>query len=166
MSGPNSRLVAEFLGAANVLPIVVRNGRTELAGGMPIEIATAPPSDAAWLAIRPERMTLGATDAANRVAGVVVQRSYAGETLTHLVRLADGSTLRATVALRQGLNAAQAGIGDTVTLSWDADACIVLQSMNSRTRQDRGIGSCMGLAAGAADTAHADRTKDRVFVPR
>jgi spermidine/putrescine ABC transporter ATP-binding subunit len=123
---PNSRLVAEFLGAANVLPIVVRNGRTELAGGMPIEIATAPPSDAAWLAIRPERMTLGATDAANRVAGVVVQRSYAGETLTHLVRLADGSTLRATVALRQGLNAAQAGIGDTVTLSWDADACIVL----------------------------------------
>jgi hypothetical protein len=42
------------------------------------------------------------------------------------VRLADGSTLRATVALGQGLSAAQAGIGDTVTLSWDADACIVL----------------------------------------
>ena len=126
---PNSRLVAEFLGAANVLPIVVRNGRIELAGGMPIEIATAPPSDAAWLAIRPERMTLGATDAANRVAGVVVQRSYAGETLTHLVRLADGSTLRATVALRQGLNAAQAGIGDTVTLSWDAGRLHRAQAM-------------------------------------
>jgi TOBE domain len=71
-------------------------------------------------------MRLGASNAANRVAGVVVQRSYAGETLTHLVRLADGSTLRATVALGQGLSAAQAGIGDTVTLSWDADACIVL----------------------------------------
>jgi putrescine transport system ATP-binding protein len=123
---PNSRLVAEFLGAANVLPIVVRNGRIELAGGMPVQTATVTPSDAAWLAIRPERMRLGASNAANRVAGVVVQRSYAGETLTHLVRLADGSTLRATVALGQGLSAAQAGIGDTVTLSWDADACIVL----------------------------------------
>ena len=71
-------------------------------------------------------MTLGASHAANRVAGVVVQRSYAGETLTHLVRLADGSTLRATVALGQGLSAAQARIGDTVTLSWEPDACIVL----------------------------------------
>jgi spermidine/putrescine ABC transporter ATP-binding subunit len=99
---PNSRLVAEFLGAANVLPIVVRNGRIELAGGMPVQTATVTPSDAAWLAIRPERMRLGASNAANRVAGVVVQRSYAGETLTHLVRLADGSTLRATVALGQG----------------------------------------------------------------
>ena len=71
-------------------------------------------------------MTLGASGGANRVVGIVVQRSYAGETLTHLVRLADGSTLRATVALGQGLNAAQATVGDTVTLSWDADACIVL----------------------------------------
>jgi spermidine/putrescine ABC transporter ATP-binding subunit len=123
---PNSRFVAEFLGAANLLPIVARNGRIELAGGMPVATATATPSDAAWLAIRPERMTLGAACGVNRVAGVVVQRSYAGETLTHLVRLADGSTLRATVALGQGLNAVQAGIGDTVTLSWDADACIVL----------------------------------------
>ena len=123
---PNSRLVAEFLGAANVLQIVARNGRIELAGGMPVETATPPPSDAAWLAIRPERMTLDAARGANCVSGVVVQRSYAGETLTHLVRLADGSTLRATVALGQGLNTAQAGVGDTVTLSWDADACILL----------------------------------------
>ena len=123
---PNSRLVAEFLGAANVLPIVARNGKIELAGGMLVETATTTPSDAAWLAIRPERMTLGASGGANRVVGIVVQRSYAGETLTHLVRLADGSTLRATVALGQGLNAAQATVGDTVTLSWDADACIVL----------------------------------------
>ncbi len=123
---PNSRLVAEFLGAANVLPIVVRNDRIELADGVPVETAAAPPTDATWLAIRPERMTLGAAGGANRVSGIVVQRSYAGETLTHLVRLADGSTLRATVALGQGLNAAQATVGDTVTLSWDADACIVL----------------------------------------
>jgi spermidine/putrescine ABC transporter ATP-binding subunit len=123
---PNSRLVAEFLGAANVLPIVARYGKIELTGGMPVETATTTPSDAVWLAIRPERVTLGASGGANRVAGVVVQRSYAGETLTHLVRLADGSTLRATIALGQGLSAAQATVGDTVTLSWDADACILL----------------------------------------
>ena len=42
------------------------------------------------------------------------------------MRLADGSMLRATAALRQGLNAVQVEIGDAVTLSWQPDACIVL----------------------------------------
>ena len=91
---PDTRFVAEFLGAANVLPITVRDGRIELArhddprGNADV--------DATWLAIRPERVIIGESDAPNRLSGVVVQRSYAGETLTHLVRLADGSVLRAT----------------------------------------------------------------------
>jgi len=122
---PDTRFVAEFLGAANVLPITVRDGRIEF-GGVTIQAAT-PLCDAAWLAIRPERVTLGASDAPNRLSGVVVQRSYAGETLTHLVRLADGDVVRATTALRQGLNAEQADVGDTVTLSWQPDACIMLK---------------------------------------
>ena len=123
---PNTRFVAEFLGAANVLPITVRNGRIELARGMAVETAAAVPGDAMWLAIRPERVSLGASDAANRLSGVVVQRSYAGETLTHVVRLADGSMLRATAALGQGLSAEQPAVGEAVTLSWQPDACIVL----------------------------------------
>ena len=123
---PNTRFVAEFLGAANVLPITVRNGRIELARGMAVETAAAVPGDAMWLAIRPERVSLGASDAANRLSGVVVQRSYAGETLTHMVRLADGSMLRATAALGQGLSAEQPAVGEAVTLSWQPDACIVL----------------------------------------
>ncbi len=123
---PNTRLVAEFLGAANVLPITVRDGRIELANRMEIHTAMAAPADATWLAIRPERVIIGASDAPNRVSGVVTQRSYAGETLTHTVRLADGSVLRATTILRQGLNDAQADIGDAVTLSWQPDACVVL----------------------------------------
>ena len=57
---------------------------------------------------------------------MVTQRSYAGETLTHVVRLADGSSVRATTALRQGLTDDEARVGDAVTLSWHPDACIVL----------------------------------------
>jgi spermidine/putrescine ABC transporter ATP-binding subunit len=124
---PNTRFVAEFLGAANVLPIAVRNGRIELPSGVVVEIATAVPSDAAWLAIRPERISLNASaNAPNRLSGVVVQRSYAGESLTQMVRLADGSVMRATTALRQGLDAEGAAIGETVVLSWQPSACIVL----------------------------------------
>ena len=60
---PNSRFVAEFLGAANVLPIVARQRQDRTARtGMPVEHcdSVAGPN-AAWLAIRPERMTLGAS---------------------------------------------------------------------------------------------------------
>jgi len=123
---PTSRFVAEFLGAANVLPIVLRQGRIELHDGTRIHTAASPASDAIWLAIRPERVSLGATDAPNRLAGVVTQRSYAGESLSHVVRLADGTELRATTALHRGLGAEVAAIGDTVTLSWQPDASIVL----------------------------------------
>jgi putrescine transport system ATP-binding protein len=123
---PNTRFVAEFLGAANVLPITLRDGRIGLSSGMTLHIATPVPADATWLAIRPERVIIGESDAPNRLSGVVVQRSYAGETLTHVVRLADGSMLRATAALRQGLNAVQVEIGDAVMLSWQPNACIVL----------------------------------------
>jgi spermidine/putrescine ABC transporter ATP-binding subunit len=123
---PNTRLVAEFLGAANVLPITVRDGCIELSGGVRVRAASGIQADARWLAIRPERMTLGASDAPNRLSGVVNQRSYAGETLTHVVRLADGTLVRATTALRQGLTGEQASVGDAVTLSWYPDACILL----------------------------------------
>jgi putrescine transport system ATP-binding protein len=123
---PNSRFVAEFLGAANVLPIVVRDGRIELDCGMVVETATAVPKDAVWLAIRPERVMIGPSDLPNRLSGVVVQRSYAGETLTHVVRLVDGTLMRATTTLRQGLNGDKANVADTVVLSWQPDACIML----------------------------------------
>ena len=92
---------------------------------MTLHIATPVPADATWLAIRPERVIIGEVDAPNRLSGVVVQRSYAGETLTHVVRLPMAACC-APAALRQGLNAVQVEIGDAVTLSWQPDACIVL----------------------------------------
>ncbi len=124
---PDTRFVAEFLGAANILPVSVRNGRAELACGLVVHTAMDVPADARWLAVRPERVMIGAVDAANRVAGVVVQQSYAGDTLTHVVRLADGSLLRATTALQQGLGADPVSVGDAVTLAWQPAACIVLR---------------------------------------
>jgi spermidine/putrescine ABC transporter ATP-binding subunit len=126
---PNSRFVAEFLGAANILPAVVRADgmRLELPGlSVTVCTATLATMGPVLLAIRPERVRLGATDAPNALRGVVVDRAYAGESLTHTVRLADGSVMRATRSLRDGLGEAEAAIGDDVMLSWQPDACIVL----------------------------------------
>ncbi|HET7880398.1 MAG TPA: ABC transporter ATP-binding protein [Acetobacteraceae bacterium] len=122
---PATRLVAEFLGAANVLPVTLRDGQIRLACGTAIETTSPVPPGTQWLAIRPERVSLGAHDR-NAVSGTVIARSYAGDSLTHVVRLADGSTLRTTASLRHGLTASQAQVDDTVTLSWQPDACILL----------------------------------------
>jgi ABC-type Fe3+/spermidine/putrescine transport system ATPase subunit len=126
---PNSRYVAEFLGAANIFPAIARadGTRLELPGlGVTVCTATGVPAGPALLAIRPERVRLGASEGANMLSGVVVDRAYAGESLTHTVRLADGSLMRATRSLRDGFGAAEADIGDDVTLSWRPDACILL----------------------------------------
>ncbi len=127
---PNSRFVAEFLGSANILPAFVRTDgmRLELPG-LGTTVCTATRTTVvgpALLAIRPERVRLGALDAPNALRGVVVDRAYAGDALTHTVRLADGSVMRATRSLGDGLGEAEAAIGDDVTLSWQPDACILL----------------------------------------
>jgi spermidine/putrescine ABC transporter ATP-binding subunit len=129
---PASRYVAEFLGAANVLDVIAgADGLHAPALGVTIR-TTAPPVPGpaalgpALLALRPERVRIGPSDAPDRLTGVVVERSYAGEALTHSVRLPDGTVLRATQALHDGLGAVQAAVGDTVTLSWQPEACIVL----------------------------------------
>ena len=126
---PNTRFVAEFLGAANVLRAAAPGSGKYLAlPGLDVVVRTATEAAAGpvLLAIRPERVRLGTTDDANAVTGVVTECAYAGEALTHTVRLADGSLMRATQSLRDGLGAAQIDVGERVTLSWQPEACIVL----------------------------------------
>ena len=88
MNARDSRFVAEFLGAANILPAIVRHDGLLLPElGVTVRAATSAVPGPALLALRPERLRIGRTDAPNRLAGVVAERSYAGETLTHSVRL-------------------------------------------------------------------------------
>jgi len=93
---PVSRFVAEFLGAANILSVRLR-------------------------------LDAAAEHAAeNQVRGVVVERAYAGETLIHAVRLDDGTLIRVSETLRDGLHAGERPIGAAVTVSWQKEACILL----------------------------------------
>ena len=124
---PGSRFVAEFLGAANILPAVGQDGALLLPGlGVTVQAAAAAPQGPVLLALRPERVRIGRRLGPNVVAGVVIERAYAGDALTHSVRLADGTVLRVTQSLHDGLGAEQPAVGATVTLSWAQDACIVL----------------------------------------
>ena len=128
---PVSRFVAEFLGAANIFPATLRtNGPDgavlELPGlGTLVRTSTAAPNDTALLALRPERLRLDAAGE-NQLRGVVAERAYAGETLIHTIRLTDGTLLRVSEALRDGLRAGEKPIGAVVTIGWQPDACILL----------------------------------------
>ncbi len=132
---PNTRFVAEFLGAANVLPAVVRGiANDDVTLELP-SLATmvrargiAAVGEMLMLALRPERLRLGSLDAPNRLEAVVAERAYAGETLTHTLRMADGTILRASQSLHDGLTAGALDVGEPVTVSWQPDACILLRS--------------------------------------
>jgi spermidine/putrescine ABC transporter ATP-binding subunit len=130
---PASRFVAEFLGAANVLPARVRGrdgqGTVLEVFGLPVQAACpAPAGDTVLLAIRPERLRIlpAAAPAGNRLAGTVTLSAYAGDALLHTVRLADGTELRVSAPLADGLAAARLPPEAAVTLSWPPEACILL----------------------------------------
>ncbi|HUB11925.1 MAG TPA: ABC transporter ATP-binding protein [Acetobacteraceae bacterium] len=126
---PSNRYVAEFLGAANILPVVAREDELLLPGlGVIARTATPVAPGPALLALRPERLRIGSIGARNSVTGIVIDRAYAGEALTHGVRLADGTVLRVTRSLHDGLGEEQSEIGAPVTVSWQPEACIVLPS--------------------------------------
>jgi spermidine/putrescine ABC transporter ATP-binding subunit len=125
---PVDRFVAEFLGAANILPVRAGTGGVvlDLPGlATAIHAAMPVPAETTLLALRPERLRLNGSGL-NQVSGVLMERAYAGETLIHAVRLVDGTMVRVTEALRDGLAAAATPIGAVVTVSWQPEACILL----------------------------------------
>ena len=125
---PANRFVAEFLGAANILPAVVRpDGLILDLPALNATVQTAVPNapGPVLLALRPERLRPG--DGANRLDGVVVDHAYAGDSLTTRLRLADGSELRMTRSLRDGLAANLTATGVAMSVSWQPGACIVLR---------------------------------------
>ncbi len=132
---PGSRFVAEFVGGANLLPATVRDTtagrlRLELDGNGVQVVATCstplPAGRPVLLALRPERLRLHPGNGTNRLDATVVEASYGGESLAYHVRLADGTVLRATMALDRGLAAGCLPAGAAVTLSWEPEAAIVL----------------------------------------
>lgn len=132
---PANRFVAEFLGTANILPCVVRRSAAdgaelELPGAGIVRAADPAPRPAGeqiFLALRPERLRLGAAEE-NQLSAVLCDRSYRGEALIHSAQLANGNVLRITHPLRDGMTAARGEPGEATVVSWRPDACILLTS--------------------------------------
>jgi len=91
---PRTAFVARFLGASNLLPgHADQNGRVSLDGGGEVHVpADALPNGAGRVAvgIRPEKLSFGARDGANRLAGTVVESAYVGVATQYLVDTPSG----------------------------------------------------------------------------
>lgn len=122
---PATRYVAEFMGAANILPAMSGPGGVFLDGIGPVYAPAAPPGPL-HVALRPERLTLG-RGGANVVSGVVERSAYRGAALEHAVRLPGGPVLLVSQPLVAGLGT-PVPAGSAVDVSWPAEACILLTS--------------------------------------
>ncbi|WP_372623140.1 ABC transporter ATP-binding protein [Falsiroseomonas sp.] len=135
---PNSRFVAEFLGAANILEGTVTASGAEgqhIAGpGFGILAAgSAAPGAQVAVAIRPERLRLErapmpAPPAPNQARGTLRGVAYRGEGFTFHVVLEGGAELRVSQPNQRRVTEAPVAPGEPVLVSWDDEAPVVLTS--------------------------------------
>ncbi|GAC1344599.1 MAG: ABC transporter ATP-binding protein [Acetobacteraceae bacterium] len=130
---PASRYVAGFMGNDNVLPARVREpgppALLELDGiGLAEAAGAASASGPLWVALRPERLRIerGGTAGVNRACGTIAESAYFGDSADYTVRLPGGAALQVTQPLGRGIGAGLLVPGTDVTVSWTADACVLL----------------------------------------
>jgi putrescine transport system ATP-binding protein len=137
---PVSRYVADFIGDINMLegritgPITPGHVHMECVGtGAMVSVdqdLDAAPGDAAWFAIRPEKVTISADRpediGVNAVAGEVWDIGYLGDVSIYHVRLETGATVKATVTNRTRLVERPITWEDKVWLTWTRDGGVVL----------------------------------------
>ncbi len=137
---PASRYVADFIGDINMLEgrITGEGGPGHvhmdcIGTGAMVSVdqdLDAGSGDAAWFAIRPEKVSISldppADPGINAVAGEVWDIGYLGDVSIYHVRLETGATVKATVTNRTRLVERPITWEDKVWLTWTRDAGVVL----------------------------------------
>ena len=135
---PNSVYVADFIGDVNLIEgrVSAINPLVEFSWGetrAPLVGQEGGPltrGAAATFAIRPEKIAISreAPDVRNRIQGKVLDIGYLGSRSTYHVEVEPGRVLTCEVGNRSRLNRRDFTWEDTVWLSWNDDAGLVLPS--------------------------------------
>jgi len=135
---PDTRFVADFIGEVTIL-----EGRTTTAGrgGIGLSVIegaddlriitpdTPPAGTTAWLAIRPEKVSISTArpeDADNALQGKVLDIAYLGNISTYHVELPNGAIIKAQESNRQRADRRGITWEDAVWVSWEEDAGVLL----------------------------------------
>ena len=124
---PTNAFVADFIGKSNFLKgRLLGAGRFVTEGGLEIKVAGSGPP-ASLLAIRPEKIALGAAAMGldNRMRGTVDLVTYLGSFTEYRVRLGSAETI---VISQPNIDRAETAAthGQTVVLGWRAEAGLLL----------------------------------------
>ena len=122
---PANRFVAGFVGRSTFLQgRVTTPGTFETAGGLSLQCRPDATPGRAALALRPERISIGAVNGMdNRLSGKVEFASYLGDVLELHVRLSPAD--RVIVQLPNRGDAAMPVVGDAVEVGWRRDAGMI-----------------------------------------
>src|SRR5262247_531602 len=149
---PSNRFVAGFVGRTNFLSgQLVEPGVFRSDGGLTLRydgrsapadrgVAVSEPGARRALALRPERLALGASAdsaRANRVTGTVEFASYLGAIIEYYVRLSSGETLRVHTPNTGAAGDRPRALGETVHVSWPVEVGLVLEDEHHPEEEHR-----------------------------
>jgi putrescine transport system ATP-binding protein len=137
---PESRLVANFIGSANMFEGRVSQGDPDHVVVTSKELGVEFYTDHAisiaegtkvWVAVRPENITLSKTalDATtNQLKGVVVDIGYHGKTSTYRIRISNGQIIEVSLPSRKRSKGDRLLIDwdEEIYLNWDHSSAVVL----------------------------------------
>ncbi len=139
---PNSRFIADFVGSVNIFAgrvVANEGGRVQVVardGDFIVQVRTderPEPGAEVWVAVRPEKIRIAHADedrtaADNRLAGTILEIAYLGGSSLYHVELADGQVVRVTAPNRERREDMVLSWEDPVSLSWSAQASVLLRS--------------------------------------
>ena len=137
---PDSRLVANFIGSANMF-----EGRVSQSGADHIVVASKElevelytdhamsiiEGTKVWVAVRPEKITLSKTSldaTTNQLKGVVVDIGYHGKTSTYRIRISNDQIIEVSVPSQKRPKGDRHSIDwdEEIYLNWDQSSAVVL----------------------------------------
>jgi putrescine transport system ATP-binding protein len=136
---PASRWIAEFIGDVNLFDGHVEareQNRLKIttgdAGGLIVRAPRHPiTKNTVSVAIRPEKLKLSrrspASDAINRVEGIVTDVNYLGGSTIYKVKLDSGAVVRSSMANTERINTDTYGLSQRVVAWFTPDDCVVLE---------------------------------------
>ena len=137
---PDSRLVANFIGSANMF-----EGRVSQSGADHVVVASKElevelytdhamsiiEGTKVWVAVRPEKITLSKTSldaTTNQLKGVVVDIGYHGKTSTYRIRISNDQIIEVSVPSQKRPKGDRHSIDwdEEIYLNWDQSSAVVL----------------------------------------
>ncbi|HUK09611.1 MAG TPA: ABC transporter ATP-binding protein [Stellaceae bacterium] len=126
-NAPHNRFVANFIGRTNLFAgALTAPMRFQTESGLSIALPTGT-GEQRLIAVRPERIRIGAAGLANRFSGTIEFASYLGATTDYVVRLASGDLVAVEMHNTRTDGVELLAVGTKVEIGWDPEACQLIQ---------------------------------------